>query len=340
MNLTKTLRTLAATLLAVGLLSAASPSVPQRYEFTKILMGMPFKIVLYASDESTANAAAQAALARIRQLNGILSDYEPESELMKLCRTAGRQQSVKLSPDLHNVLTRALELSRRSHGAFDISVGPAVRLWRKSRRTKTLPDARTLAQTRELVDYRNIQLDDKAGTVELLAPGMQLDLGGIAAGFAVDEALRVLKSKGVTSALIDASGDIGVSEAPPGAAGWRIGIAPLEPDADPTRYLLLNNAAVTTSGDAWQFVEIDGKRYSHIVDPRTGLGLTSRSATIIVATDCTAADSYATAVSVLGPEAGLKLVEATPGMAAFILRLEEGRVRTYESTRLKKYAEP
>jgi len=337
MNLIRSISALAAILFTTGLLTAAAPQVPQRFEFTKILMGMPFKIVLYAPDESTANAAAQAALARIKQLNGILSDYEPESELMKLCRTAGNQQSVKLSPDLRAVLTRALDLSRRSKGAFDVSVGPAVRLWRKARRSKTLPDSRTLAQTRELIDYRNIQLDEQAGTVELLAPGMQLDLGGIAAGFAVDEALRVLKSKGVTSALIDASGDIGVSDAPPGSAGWRIGIAPLEPDADPTRYLLLNNAAVTTSGDAWQFVEIDGKRYSHIVDPRTGLGLTSRSATVVVATDCTAADSYATAVSVLGPDAGLKLVEATPGMAAFILRLEEGEVQTYESSRLKKY---
>jgi thiamine biosynthesis lipoprotein len=167
---------------------------------------------------------------------------------------------------------------------------------------------------------------------------MRLDLGGIAAGYAVDEALRVLNAHGITRAMVNGSGDIGVSDPPPGVQGWRIGIAPLEkPDAAPSRYLLLSNAAVTTSGDAFQFVEIGGQRYSHIVDPRTGLGLTDRSSVTVVARDCITADSLATAVSVLGPEKGLELIEATPGAAALIFHLSAGGPVVRESRRLPHY---
>ncbi len=175
-------------------------------------------------------------------------------------------------------------------------------------------------------------------TATLTQPGMRLDLGGIGAGYAVDEALAVLREHGITRAMVNASGDIGVSDPPPGAAGWKIGIAPLEkPDGPPSRYLLLANAAVTTSGDAFQYVEIDGQRYSHIVDPKTGLGLTDRMSVTVVARDCITADSYATAVCVLGPQLGLKLIEDTPGAAALMVQNLNGQLQTSESSRLKKF---
>ena len=332
---------------AFGLLLTLSLAIGQpldrpleRFEFTQIHMGMPFKCIVYAPDDDSANAAVRAAYARIKQLDGIMSDYDPHSELMRLCQTAGQGQSVSVSPDLLAVLSRAQALSRQSEGAFDVSVGPAVRLWRKARKTRVFPSSEEVAAARELVDYRNIRIDEKAGTVKLLRAGMQVDLGGIGAGYAVDEALKVLKEKGIASALVDASGDIGVSDPPPGKAGWRIGVAPLEPDADPSRYLLLNNAAVTTSGDAFQFVEFDGKRYSHIVDPKTGLGLTERSSVTVIARDCTTADSYTKAVMILGPEKGLKLIESTKGAAAIVVRAPEGNVETFESKRLAKYLDP
>lgn len=320
--------------------SQANDRTPERFEFTQPLMGMPFKLVLYASDEVSANAAARAAYARIRQLNGVMSDYEPESELMRLCRTAGTGQAIPVSCDLLTVLSRAQALSEKTEGEFDVSVGPLVRLWRAARKSKMLPPAESIEAARQVVDYRNIILDEKAGTVELRRGGMQLDLGGIGAGFAVDEALKVLKQQGIKSALIDASGDIGVSDPPPGKPGWRIGVAPLEPDAEPSRYLLLRNAAVTTSGDAFQFIEIDGKRYSHIVDPKTGLGLTERSAVTVIARDCTTADSYTKGVMLLGPEKGLRLIEETPDAAAIIVRAPDGKVETFESIRVIDYLAP
>jgi thiamine biosynthesis lipoprotein len=296
---------------------------------------------LYGHDESAANRAARAAYERIKQLDGIMSDYDPESELMRLCLTAGQGKAVPVSRDLLTVLSRAQDVSEKSDGTFDVSVGPVVKLWRRARKSGALPSAEEIARARELVGYRKIQIDADAGTVMLLKAGMQLDLGGIGAGYAVDKALKVLKDHGITSALVDASGDIGVSDAPPGKTGWRIGVAPLEPEGEPSRYLLLKHAAVTTSGDAFQFVEIEGKRYSHIVDPRTGLGLTERSSVTVIARDCTTADSYTKAVMLLGRERGFKLIEATPDAAAIVVRAThgnvDGKVETFESKRVGNY---
>src|SRR5262249_14195867 len=161
-----------------------------------------------------------------------------------------------------------LELSKKSDGAFDITVGPLVRLWRHARRTRELPDPAELKKALALVGYDKVRLDPQRRTVRLLLAGMLLHLGAIGQGYAAAAMLAVLRRHGITRALVAASGDIAVGEAPPGAEGWKVGIAPLgNRDGEPERYLLLKHAAVSTSGDAVKFVEIGGKRYSHIVDP-------------------------------------------------------------------------
>src|SRR5262249_39046856 len=186
-----------------------------------------FRIVLYAPDEATAKKASDAAFARIAELDGIMSDYKPASELMQLCKKAGGDP-VPVSDDLLAVLTRSLEIARLSEGAFDITVGPVVRLWRRARRTMVLPDADELARALKLVGYQQVQIDAKNRTVRLTAKGILLDLGGIAKGYAAQAALEVLRRHGIRHALVAAGGDIAVGDAPPGAAGWRVGIAPLE----------------------------------------------------------------------------------------------------------------
>jgi thiamine biosynthesis lipoprotein len=320
-------------------LLAAPPaeSDGERYEFMQKQMGVPFSITLYAPSEEAANDAARAAFARIKELNGILSDYEPESEMMRLCRNSGPGKPIKVSDDLWEILTRAQQLSRETQGAFDVTVGPVVRLWRKARRQKQLPPAVEIEAARALVDYRNVKLDEDAHTVELLKAGMQLDFGGIAKGYAADEALAVLRQRGLTRALVAGSGDIAVGDPPPGQPVWRVGIAPLGDTAPPSEFIGLKNAAVSTSGDAWQFVEIGGRRYSHIVDPRTGIGLTDRSSVTVVAPNDTAADALATAVSVQGPEAGIRLIEQMPGAAALIVRAPVGKPEVFRSERLKSF---
>jgi thiamine biosynthesis lipoprotein len=301
----------------------ADGAEPRRFEFSEPHMGTQFKIILYANDEQQARAASKAAFSRIAELNLIMSDYDPASELMRLCARAGGEP-VPVSKELFFVLTRAEEASRLSDGAFDVTVGPATRLWRQSRRTQRLPDPEKLAAALAVIGWRNVKLDAKERTVQLLKKGMQLDLGGIAKGYAADEAQAVLKRHGVTRALVAAGGDIVVSDPPPAAAGWDVVIQPLdEEEAKHPRHLTLANAAVSTSGDANQFAFIDGKRYSHIVDPRTGLGLVGRMSVTVVAPNGITSDSLTKVVCVLGPEKGLPLVEKVDGVSARMVRLDE-----------------
>lgn len=307
-----------------------------RFEFSEVHMGMPVRIALYTADKAAANRGAEAVYARFAELNKLLSDYDPESELSRLSRTSPHNHPVPVSEPLWFVLSRSQQLAQQTDGAFDVTVGPLVRLWRRARRIGELPSPERIEEAKQAVGYEYLKLDVVTHGVQLLKPKMQLDLGGIAAGYAVDEGLKTLKQHGITSAMIDASGDIGVSDAPPDSIGWRIGIMPLEPNALPSRYLMLSNAAVTTSGDAFQFVEIGGERYSHIVDAKTGYGLSDRSAVTIVAPDCITADSVATAVGVLGPEAGLHFVEQQSDVAGLALRERDGKLNVYESKMWKK----
>jgi thiamine biosynthesis lipoprotein len=330
-----------------GVLCAFVLAVPaageslERYEFAQIHMGVPFTIRFYAPDQAVATEASRAAFRRIKQLNAMLSDYDPESELMRLSRTAGSGQAVKVSPELLLLLSRSKELWRRSDGAFDVTVGPVVRLWRRARRDGRLPDAAALAEARRAVGSQFLKIDVKGGTVELAQPGMRLDLGAIAKGYAADEALRVLKEHGVSRALVDASGDLAVGDPPPGRQGWRIAVAPLDrKDRGPRPSLVIANGAVATSGDAYQHVEIGGVRYSHIVDPKTGLGLTTSSSVTVIAPDGMTADALASAVSVLGPQRGLALIEETKGAAALVVQVEDSEPVTFVSERFEEFAAP
>jgi FAD:protein FMN transferase len=326
-------------LLAAGLgsLRDLDPPELQRFEFTQVHMGTQFRIVLYAPDEATGKKASDAAFARIADLDDIMSDYKPASELMQLCKKAGGEPAA-VSDDLFNVIARSLEISRLTEGAFDITVGPVVRLWRRARRTMTMPDADELAQALKLVDYRQVQMDSKNRTVRLTAKGILLDLGGIGKGWAARAALEVLRRHGILHALVAGGGDIVVGDAPPAAPGWRIGIAPLDnPTAKPSRYLSLSNAAVSTSGDTEQYVVIGGKRYSHIVDPKTGLGLTVRMSCTVVASDGKTSDGLATGMCVLGPARGLPVIEKIDGAAALFVVAGEGSQTVYTSKRFARF---
>ena len=240
-----------------------------------------------------------------------------------------------VSDDLWQLLRRADWLSRESDGAFDVTVGPVTKLWRRSRRRGELPPADRLEAARAAVGYRFVELDAAQPAIRLSRPDMRLDFGGIAQGYAADEAIEVLRELGIRSALVNASGDIAAAESPPGTPGWKIGIAPLEPGGPPSRFLFLKDAAISTSGDAFQYVTIGGQRYSHIVDPRTGLGLTTRSSVSVIARDCTTADGLATALSVLGPDKGLALADRLPDVAALVVFVRDGETVTRASRRFE-----
>lgn len=300
--------------------SAAMAQDLERFEFSKPLLGTLVEVTLYAPNETVATEAVAAAFARITALNRILSDYEPESEVMRLCRTAGTGSKVEVSPELFEMLSRSASLSEATDGAFDVTISPVIKLWRAARKERKLPDPQQLAAARKLVGWKNVKLDKAARTVELLRPGMQLDFGGIAKGYMAQQARDVLTKRGLTRCLIAIGGDIAAGDPPPETAGWKIGVAPLDkPDGPPSRLLRLKNCSVSTAGDAFQFVEINGVRYSHIVDPKTGLGLTQRCSVTVIATEGATADGLDTAVVLVGPERGLKLIEQSKDTAALIV---------------------
>lgn len=264
-----------------------------RFTYSEYHMGVDARIVVYAPSESQAQTACAAAFQRIADLDSIMSDYRKDSELMRLCDRAGGPP-VRVSKDLFTVLRRGREISQRSGGAFDMTVGPLVALWRKARKSAALPSPAELQEARSLVGWRMLELNARAQSVQLRKPGMRLDLGGIAKGYACDEAQKVLKRNGIDRALVEMGGDIVVSKAPPETKGWTIRVPSAGKD------LPFSNCAVSTSGDSAQSVVIGGVRYSHVVDPRTGTALTNRVEVTVVARDGLTSDPLSTTLTVMG----------------------------------------
>ena len=314
----------AAYLLALGtVVTLAAPKTSQLelFAFEEPHMGTLFRIKLYAPDEEAARLAATAAFDRIEELDRICSDYIPDSELNRLERSPAGEP-VAISNDLYEVLEESLHLARATAGAFDPTLGHYTNLWRRALRKGSLPTPEQLRTVRAVSGHGRLSLQRIEGepTATLHADGLVLDLGGIAKGFAADAARAILEEHGLTRCAVAAGGDIRVGVAPPGKEGWAIPI--LAPHRDKKTYLAsvtLENAAVSTSGDREQFVDIDGRSYSHIVDPRTGLGLTRQIASTVVARKAHLSDSYATALCILGPEEGLALAEDACGIEALIV---------------------
>jgi thiamine biosynthesis lipoprotein len=315
--------------------SSENPVSLRRFEFAEHVMGTTARIVLYAPDEQHALEASKAAFEKMAMLEGIMSDYRPESELNQLCRNAlGSPKPV--SPDLFEVLSESQGLAENTGGAFDVTVGPVVQLWRRARRQKELLTPDRLAEARKLVGHQKLQLDPSSQTACLLIPGMKLDLGGIAKGYAADQALNSLQGKGVAMALVVIGGDIALGAPPPEKSGWRVEINPGPAFKSKLfKPLLLSHAGVSTSGDAEQFVEISGTRYSHIVDPRTGVALTGFRSVTVVAPNATTSDALATTLCVMGPKTGFRFIQSQPHTEVLYLEVVDGKIRSYTSRRWK-----
>lgn len=305
----------------------------ERYEFESVHMGTTFRIAFYASDDSLAKAASDHAFGKVEDLNAILSDYKEDSELNRLSNQSGSSRWISVSDPLFQVICKGQEVAQKTDGAFDITVGPYVQLWRKMNRSydPALPSQDILKQLSKSVGYKYIRLKKNLQAVKLLQPHMQLDAGGIAKGFAADEALKVLESHGIYSAFVDAGGDITLGNSPPHKRGWKINIQRYTQGRAQIITLLLSNKAIATSGDLFQHVAIEGKRYSHIVNPHTGIGLTNQSTVTVIAPNGITADSYASAVSVLGPKRGIAILKSESNISGFIQYHREGKIK-YETS--------
>ncbi|QGJ68556.1 FAD:protein FMN transferase [Planctomycetales bacterium 10988] len=307
----------------------ANPQL-RRVEISQVHMGVPFRIAIFAEDPLQGIYIFQA-FQRIKDLNQIFSDYEDESEISQLARSYEVNVPQQTSKTLFDLLQESQKINKRSEGAFDITISPLVKLWREGRKNNTLPSSEARKKALQQVGFSNLKLNKKKQTVTFKQQGMQLDFGGIAKGYAVDEAVRILTEAGFKNVLVEAGGDLRVTGPPLDRESWNIGVAPLDAEAEPSQLLALNNLAVATSGDAFQYLEIDGKRYSHLVDSRTGKAVTTRSSVTIVAPTCTLADGLASAVSVLGPAKGIELIEKYKNVYGFVVYIENNKVKTVAS---------
>lgn len=324
-----------ALLLIVGLpmyTSGQTLTEKNRYEYSHQSMGTLFRIVCYAENKSLSDRLSKEAFKRIDTLNYIMSDYLPGSELNHLCRQSGSGQFIEVSPELFNIIQLSYNWSTATAGIFDITIGPLTRLWRRAGRLETLPTREQLNLAMEHTGYINIRLDSSHKAVLLMKPNMQLDLGGIAKGFAVDEVYRIFNNSGISCLLVDGGGDIRTGIPPPGSKGWKI---VLENFQEPPKVLYVSNEAIATSGDLYRSVVIDSVKYSHIIDPRTGYGLTHLKSVTIQAKNCTDADVLASVVSIMGPRDGRRFLRKYPDTKAIIIQEEKGKVKQYKKGRLR-----
>lgn len=328
------------------ILSAVGPSVHsqdlQRYSFDSRHMGTQITIILYVQDETEAYRASKAAFERIEELNQIMSDYIENSELNRLSRKSGSEEWMEISRDLFQVLNTSKKISAKTGGLFDVTMGPLTHEWRYIRMLPEpkLPDQEKLSQLLERVGYHQLELDRETDSARLKLENMQLDLGGIAKGFAAAEAIKTLINLGIKSALVDAGGDITISEPPPGRNSWTVAVPKGTPADEPEMITLqLSNKTLTTSGDMFQFVEIEGERYSHIINPKTGLGSTNRIQATVISKNGMFADAYASALTLMEPKKGIELINSLKNTEAVIFREVEGVISEWTSDGYGSYLE-
>lgn len=299
----------------------------------RITMGTVGHILAVARNQPQADAAIDAAFDRIYHIDKIMSDYDPNSQLSLVNREAF-DHPVPVDTELFEVLTAAKLYSCMSGGAFDVTVGPEVQLWRKAKENGAEPSPEALAKAKEAVGYENLILDAENRTVRFAKQGMFLDLGGIAKGYAIDKAIEALQAAGLKGAMVDIGGDLRCFGTPPdGKSHWLIGLKdPQIPEDYNVIIMKLNidDMAVATSGDYQRFVMIDEQKHSHIINPATADSAQDLSSVSIIAPTAMAADALATAVTVMGDEKGLKLIETIDSTEAILL--SHGDETTFEKT--------
>jgi len=308
--------------LVLGLWASGSPGAHaqaeglERFVYRQGHMGMEVRLVLYAPNRDSSVQAAEAAFAQVSTLDSLLSSYRSDSELMRVNRQASGGP-VPVGYHLFSILDRGQAFARQSEGALDVTAGPLIELWRRTRRTRRLPDSTTLQEARRRVGWQHLALDEEAQTVAFRRAGMELNLGGLAKGYILDQVREVLFEHGLCRVLVEAGGDLVAGAPPPGEPGWAIDV-PHGAVGDSSRVITVAHAAVATSGDSVQYVEIDGTRYSHVINPRTGRGLTQQPTTTVVATAGITADALATTIGILGLEEGRQLAQSFhPGATVY-----------------------
>lgn len=307
-----------------------------KFSYSEMKMGSPFNIIIVSTDSNKANHLARKSYELVDSLNHIFSNYDSSSELSKINGSAGLLP-YKMSTAMLDLVLKAEQAFLQSKGTYDISIGPLSSLWRNARKAKLFPEASSVIATKKLVGFAQVKINKRLGTIFLPNANMQLDFGGIAKGYIAQWVIDYLKANGIQQALADAGGDIVMSGAPLNQKGWLIGVnLPETTDDLLNKKLQLSNCSVATSGDVFQFIEYKGVKYSHIINPLTGYGVTNlRNVTIIAKTGATA-DWLATACSIL-PINEAKQLAISHQAALLITTLRNGKLVFEASPNFKNY---
>lgn len=276
----------------------SSKSIAQirRYEFNEIKMGTPFNIIVYGEDSMQIKLAVKQAWERIDSINAIFSDYSSTSELSRIHQFS-RNQYFKVSVEFSYILDISLRYSKLSKGKFDISIGALTRMWRRAVKLNSFPETGKIEQALQVSGYKKIRF---TGSSVRLPEGLLFDFGAIAKGYAVDEAYRILSESQLKMALVDGGGDIYIGDPPPDKAGWSVTSQFRDLNGNVLdSILILHNTSIVTSGDAYKYIEANNKRYSHIIDPISGLGIPGPHWTTVIAGNALHADALATTLSLL-----------------------------------------
>jgi thiamine biosynthesis lipoprotein len=297
------------------------------------VMSTDAHITVSSSDPASARSAGHEGFRTMRRMAALLNRHDDDSEVSRLNRLAGRE-AVPVSPDTARILERALHFGEITNGAFDVTVLPLIELWKQCTGEDRLPGEAELNGARRHIGYEHVQIDGQ-GRVRFEEPALRVDLGGIAKGYVVDMAYAAIRRKGFPDALVEAGGDLFAGGVRGDGRPWVVGIQdPRVGKGGPRQAILklpLSDRGVATSGNYRRFSTIQGKRINHILDPRTGMPAETTASVTVVALDCTTADALATALSVLGIQEGLKLVDGLPDVEALIITVEDGALKFHPS---------
>lgn len=308
----------------------------RKFSYSEMKMGSAFNLIIVSADSNKANHLARKSYELVDSLNHIFSNYDSSSELSKINASAGLLP-YKMSTAMLDLVQKSQYAYIQSKGAYDISIGPLSSLWRNARKAKLFPEASTVLATKKLVGLNQVKINKRLGTIFLPNANMQLDFGGIAKGYIAQWVINFLKANGIQQALVDAGGDIVMSGPPLNQQGWLIGVnLPETTDQLLNKKLQLSNCSVATSGDVYQFIEYKGVKYSHIINPLTGYGVTNlRNVTIVAKTGATA-DWLATACSIL-PIQEAKQLAISHQAALLITTLKNGKLVFEATPNFKNY---
>lgn len=283
------------------------------------LMGNRFEISVVEEDERRANELIDLAVSEISRIERLLTTFDDNSQTNQINAASGIKP-VKVDREVFDLIYRSIKISELTQGAFDITYGSIdKRLWNFDKTMTALPDAETARNAVRLINYRNIILNTEDCTVFLKEKGMRIGFGGIGKGYAADRARQVLKQAGVTSGVVNAAGDLTTWGSQPNAKPWTVGIADPDSKHQPFSYLEVSDMAVATSGSYEKYVTIKGNRYSHTINPKTGLPVAGIKSVTIICPSAELADALATPVTVMGIKAGLSMINQMRNIACIII---------------------